>query len=435
MQAYKRAAEANPDQPVAWEGLQKFYEKQKTSSANEHYLEVLKKLIEFYGEDFNKYFDISNKLAQLQLENQDLAGSITTLRNQAEKAVDDQEKHKEANASIIKVLTSQTSLNDEYNVYLLDALEIAVNDNQTPTNMENLKHLIKHYYKMKLIPKLVATAQKMIQIFPENIYPLEWICKVYLEWTANIWSVEDEDVFGNIEMYFTALKSFSESNSLAMLAMGAFHYNQKSLSECVEVLKSATNNSSPNFFGLYILCLAYVDLRDESNVEVSAAEALKYSSKVKGEDKRRVIVSFLNMTLLQSLYNQLSVEKVKKAMDVIPNCDLESAEVLCFAAKVYATLGFEEKAKDILTKYSDRLNPHTINLIHALLLKSQGKFGESIELMQNILTESPDEFEATVLLAQMLFDRGEKEQSFALFLKSAKLNPTHWLPFFYLGKN
>ena len=247
--------------------------------------------------------------------------------------------------------------------------------------------------------------------------------------------MEDEDVFGNIEMYFTALKSFSESNSLAMLAKGAFHYNQKSLSECVEVLKSATNNSSPNFFGLYILCLAYVDLRDESNVEVSAAEALKYSSKVKGEDKRRVIVSFLNMTLLQSLYNQLSVEKVKKAMDVIPNCDLESAEVLCFAAKVYATLGFEGKAKDILTKYGDRLNPHTINLIHALLLKSQGKFGESIELMQNILTDSSDEFEATVLLAQMLFDRGEKEQSFALFLKSAKLNPTHWLPFFYLGKN
>ena len=45
--------------------------------------------------------------------------------------------------------------------------------------MDNIKHLIKLQYKLRNISDLVSTAVKMIQLFPENIYPLEWVCKVY----------------------------------------------------------------------------------------------------------------------------------------------------------------------------------------------------------------------------------------------------------------
>ena len=83
--------------------------------------------------------------------------------------------------SIIKVLTSQPSLTDDQNLILLDALQKAVNDNQTPTNMDNIKHLIKLQYKLRNISDLVSTAVRMIQLFPENIYPLEWVCKVVLQ--------------------------------------------------------------------------------------------------------------------------------------------------------------------------------------------------------------------------------------------------------------
>ena len=47
--------------------------------------------------------------------------------------------------------------------------------------MDNIKHLIKLQYKLRNISDLVSTAVKMIQLFPENIYPLEWVCKVVLQ--------------------------------------------------------------------------------------------------------------------------------------------------------------------------------------------------------------------------------------------------------------
>ena len=150
--------------------MAKFYEKHKSSVQVDHYLEVLQKLMDFYSEDVSKHFDVCSKLAQLQLENKDLDGSIATLQSQSEKSSENQEKYKESLGSLIKVLTSQPSLTDNQSVALLNALEKTVNDNQTPTNMENLKHLIKLQYKMKSISNLVITAVKMIGIFPENIY-------------------------------------------------------------------------------------------------------------------------------------------------------------------------------------------------------------------------------------------------------------------------
>ena len=126
--------------------MAKFYEKHKSSVQVDHYLEVLQKLMEFYSEDVSKHFDVCSKLAQLQLENKDLDGSIATLQSQSEKSTENQEKYKESLGSLIKVLTSQPSLTDNQSVALLNALEKTVNDNQTPTNMENLKHLIKLYY-------------------------------------------------------------------------------------------------------------------------------------------------------------------------------------------------------------------------------------------------------------------------------------------------
>ena len=62
--------------------MQKFYEKQKKPEHIDHYIEVLQKLVTFYEDDVGKYFDISSKLAQLQLENKNLDSSITTLQQQ-----------------------------------------------------------------------------------------------------------------------------------------------------------------------------------------------------------------------------------------------------------------------------------------------------------------------------------------------------------------
>ena len=65
-----------------------------------------------------------------------------------------------------------------------ETLESLISDKETIQNLENLKLLIKQLYKVRGLEKLVMTALKMVGIYPENSYPLEWICKVYLEWAA-----------------------------------------------------------------------------------------------------------------------------------------------------------------------------------------------------------------------------------------------------------
>ena len=45
-----------------------------------------------------------------------------------------------------------------------------------------------------------------------------------------------------------------------------------------------------------------------------------------------------------------------------------------------------------------------------------------------------DQLEAMVLQGELLWDANKKPESFPIFLRSAQLNPSNWLPFLYLGR-
>ena len=431
-----RAVEINPDQVVGWEGLLKFYEKQNDKKHIGHRIEVLQKLTEFYKDDTDKYFDVTSKLAQLQLDQLDLNGAVATLQNQADSAANDPTKYKDSLETMIKVLSSQNILSDAQNIAFKHALENSVTNNQTPTNMENLKHLIKLLYKVRDIENLLHSAGRMAEIFTENIYPLEWICKVYLETTAGVLNA-DHEILENIGKYANRLLELSPSSTLGSLANGALSWKLKNPEECIQFMKPILDSStSPNFYGLYILAMAQFEMKDYTDVEVTASEAVKHISKVKDDLKRADIENHLSLISVQSLYYQSSFEKMKSAISLIENCgiDNQALDFQLIAAKIFATVGKEEKVKDMLKIIEEKKVPnHEILIIKALLEKFQGKFEESIRLLQQSLLEETDNFEALVVLGQLLWDQSDKSSSFPLFLKAAKVNPRHWLPFLYLG--
>ena len=432
LQAYKRAAESCPEQLTAWEGLQKFYEKQKPSDTD-HYLSVLLKLSQFHQDDASKFYDVSQKLAQLQLERQDLEGAVETLQKQAETCKEDREKYTDSLATITKILTQQASLSDDLTSVLVGVLEASVTDNQTPTNMENLKHLIKLYYKIKDISSLVKTAVKMTSLFPENVYPLEWLCKVYLESVAGLWQVEE--TLDNVQTHSAALLRFSPGNSLAVLAQGASHFQQGKYPDSVASLRTGTEGLSPNIYGKFLLCRAQAELRDYSGLEVSATEALRLTSKIKNTLKRREVEDYLRLNLVMALYSQLSREKIKKAKAVIETSgDVEGKDFTLVSAKIFATLGEADKAKELIENSSGDFSDHEKCLVNALLCRSAGDHEGFILQMRNILSEDPDNFEVLVLLGEKLYEESDVNGSLSLFLRAAKLNSSHWLPFLYLGQ-
>ena len=66
----------------------------------------------------------------------------------------------------------------------------------------------------------------MAEIFTENIYPLEWICKVYLETTAGVLNA-DHEILENIGKYANRLLELSPSSTLGSLANGALSWKLK----------------------------------------------------------------------------------------------------------------------------------------------------------------------------------------------------------------
>jgi hypothetical protein len=84
------------------------------------------------------------------------------------------------------VLSQQPDLREPQHCALYETcLDQLVNTTDTVENMENQKLLIRHLYKERKMEKLTRTALSMAQCWPESSYPLEWICKAYIEWAAD----------------------------------------------------------------------------------------------------------------------------------------------------------------------------------------------------------------------------------------------------------
>ena len=99
-------------------------------------------------------------------------------------------------------------------------------------------------------------ARVMSQIWSDNVYPLEWICKIYLERASGTLEVEDE---GDIQETFTRLQELAPSSPLGPLAEGACLLEQVDRrSDAIAALKKGRKScsGSPNVHGLVLLARA-----------------------------------------------------------------------------------------------------------------------------------------------------------------------------------
>ena len=84
---------------------------------------------------------------------------------------------------LFRVLSQQPELTVPHSVLYESCLDQLIAANKE--NMEYRKLLIRQLYKERQMEKLTLTALSMRECWPDNSYPLEWICKAYLEWAAD----------------------------------------------------------------------------------------------------------------------------------------------------------------------------------------------------------------------------------------------------------
>merc|ERR1719234_2570363 len=433
VQAYKRATDQCPDLSEGWKGLAKFYEKQQHEAEGKmdeksmrDYIEVLLKLQDFNLEDLPKYCDTSAKLANLQVEVGNFDSAVATLQQQQEACKEDAEMFREACQALVSLLSSQPALAEEQNSLLLQTLSALITDSQTPTNLEHSKLRLRLLYKLRKPGEAMDAAKAMSKIWPDNVYPLEWLCKIHIERASGTLEVEEVD---DVEAVYRRLQKLAPTSPLGPLAEGGHllaHTGRRG--DAIAALKRGGDLSggSANVHGLLLLARALQASQERAELEETAGEGFKVVGKVR-EEMREKVKTELVVLKLEALYKQGTPEKLalgEKLAVGIENGGLKYKKLL---ARLMACLGKEEEVAALLPDVEEDQV-----LVKGLLAVALDRKDEARKLLEERLAQVQDCPEALLALGQLLWEDSRGE-SVALFLKAARLAPNSPLSFLMLG--
>lgn len=202
----------------------------------------------------DKFWSCSEKWWQaLIADNDRYEDAIEVLEKQIEVMDHDQCKQRESRANVIRLLNErQGVLGQEGQDRLLRHLQAAIQDHdQSIQNLENLKIKIKLLYKMRKMEELLTTALQMHQLFPGNVYPLEWICKVHLEWVSGYLDFKNEALeTDQVEKMTDKLLDLNSNSFLGGWSQAAIAFRRSDYQNAAKLMERVTeSNSSSNFYG------------------------------------------------------------------------------------------------------------------------------------------------------------------------------------------
>ena len=145
------------------------------------------------------------------------------------------------------------------------------------STQENFKALIKLLYKTRDMRSLLGVAVSMLEAFPQSSYPLEWICKVHLEYVCDTLDFASEELEGDrMAGHVARLLERSPNSTLGKLSGGAVKWNRGAgdAGAARDALKAViADNGNPNFYGAYVLCFCHEELAEYAECEAMVAVA------------------------------------------------------------------------------------------------------------------------------------------------------------------
>ena len=332
-------------------------------------------------------------------------------------------------------------------------------DDGSIQNMDNFRLYLRTLYKIRSLVRLCHASIRMHKVFPGSSLPLEWLCKVYLEWCAGAIEnqadslILEKEIFGinvspPISSYIAMLTNISEVSNLAKLAKGASAYKTGNFTEARTIITrtfAESEKSTTNFYATYVLCKCNEVLSEGyGSLLVGCEECEKYictakvllDEKVKDVPTRERIKEELDDMLLKCLYRQLKLDDAVEILESKRSTAPTSYSRIILYAKIYAGFGDRLSVQKLLECQCD-VSPLHQSLIQAMLLRAEGYHESALKKLNECDTsghiEANDKFETVLLRGQLLWELQQPHKSLPEFLYSAKLNPHSWAPFLYLG--
>uniref|UniRef100_A0A8C4S4K9 SKI3 subunit of superkiller complex n=1 Tax=Erpetoichthys calabaricus TaxID=27687 RepID=A0A8C4S4K9_ERPCA len=188
--AYKKAAELEPNQLLAWQGLTNLYEKSNQTDFKEELPEMYLKLMEFYeSTEKQKWYEVCKKLVELYYQKQkhlEVARAWNKLIKLKQEENVEKEELYQLWIQMIKLLgDGQESQDNEIQQQLLGAFENALNLTFKIPSEDHQRLSTEYITYLSKLPheevKLKAACESMVCLYPSLTFPLEFLSLHFID--------------------------------------------------------------------------------------------------------------------------------------------------------------------------------------------------------------------------------------------------------------
>ncbi|CAG9096987.1 unnamed protein product [Plutella xylostella] len=403
--AYQKAIACKPDQPLAWQGLANYYERQNGSTGTNKllstYAEILKLQI-----DTEKALEVVSKVGQLgssMKENECLGILLDYVQNNTLES-----KVKGTAEFQIKEMLKHGVKCDQGQIpIVLNILNEMMTQN--PNEIELL--YVKVIFQRE---NFVEAAEEVINLhfFPNNPVVREWICNELCKKFVETESFEGLDIQKHVDIIIKGI----ETSKPASLLKSMICYEQSNYLDAYKLCVPLVNYVQPNIIEATFIIRCSIKLK---NWPITQKLAMNFLTKVIDDQFSMQLKKYL----LFSLAKQQKWEHALSAVKGLPFEGLDTGEQALFAE---CQIQLHKDASAAV----DKLQGTTYYLpLQALQLLKQNKYSEVIKLLEEPHTDPICLF----FLGKAHWELKQYELCHLNLLKSAKLNPEHSDTFLYLG--
>ncbi|XP_053519523.1 SKI3 subunit of superkiller complex protein [Artibeus jamaicensis] len=439
--AYKKAAELEPDQLLAWQGLASLYEKCSQINAKDDLPRVYKKLLDLYESvDKQKWCDVCKKLVDLYYQEKKHMEAARTWHKLIEmrqgEGADKPELHQLWRKLTQLLAESAQDENSETQQLLLTAFENALElSDKIPS--EDHQVLYRHFIQcLSKFPHETAGLKKacegMINIYPTVQYPLEVLCLHLIE-SGNL-TVEGQQ-------YCCRLVEMDSKSGPGLIGLGIIALQEKKYEDAVRNLTEGLKESPQCTNGWCHLAEAQVRMHRPKDAVLSCNQALKKIDNLGasgGSLHQKNLCLRLKAEALVKLSDNESSEEAICTLDQVSDAN-EIPGLLVLKSLAYLNKGALDEAskvmEDVLSSYPDLAEAHALEgFIHF----TKKDYLQAEKCLQRALEKDAEVAEYHYQLGLIYWFMGEetrKDKTKALthFLKAAKLDTYMGKVFCYLG--
>uniref|UniRef100_A0A4X1TF68 Superkiller complex protein 3 n=1 Tax=Sus scrofa TaxID=9823 RepID=A0A4X1TF68_PIG len=438
--AYKKAAELEPDQLLAWQGLASLYEKCNHVNAKDDLPGVYQKLLDLYESvDKQKWCDVCKKLVDLYYQEKKHVEVARTwhklIKTRQEEGADNQELHQLWRKLTQLLAESTEDQNNETQQLLLTAFENALGlSDKIPS--EDHQVLYRHFIQcLSKFPhetsRLKKACEGMINIYPTVQYPLEVLCLHLIE----SGSLTDEGA-----QYCCRLVEMDSKSGPGLIGLGIKALQDKKYEDAVRNLTEGLKESPLCTTGWYHLAGAQVKMHKPKEAILSCNQALKNIDNlgVSGSLHQKNLCLHLKAEALIKLSDFESSEEAIRTLDQVSDAN-NVPGLLVLKGLAHLNKGSLDEAskimEDLLSSYPDLAEAHALE---ALIHFTKKDYLQAEKCFQRALEKDAEVAEYHYQLGLTYWSMGEetrKDKTKALthFLKAAKLDTYMGKVFCYLG--